>query len=120
MSELCKNSLIKKKFVSRKAIIDKLGDVVFYLKEYYCKFCHSYPKVQLKNILKKYTKVSIPFKENLYNKARTSIKSLRNTSKDLEVDDVTLSHQSVANHLTIESENEIVFDVEKSSGYLAL
>ena len=32
---------------------------------------------------------------------------------------MTLYHQSVANHLTVESENEIVFDVGKSSGYLA-
>jgi len=35
-----KFSLIKKKFIRRKAIIDKIGDVVFYLKEYFCTSCH--------------------------------------------------------------------------------
>jgi len=33
---------------------------------------------------------------------------------------VTLYHQSVANHLTVESENELIFDVDKSSGYHSL
>lgn len=37
------------------------------------------------------------FKDKLYQKARTGAKSLRKTSEDLKVDDVTLSHQSVAN-----------------------
>jgi predicted nucleic-acid-binding Zn-ribbon protein len=82
-----KLTLIKKKFVPRKAILDKIGDVVFYLKEYFCKTCHKYPKVELKNILKEYTKVSIQFLENMYNKARTGTKSLRKTSKDLVFDD---------------------------------
>jgi len=112
-----KLKLIKKKFIPRKAILNKIGDVVFYLKEYYCKACHRYPKVELKNILKEYSKVSIPFTENLYNKAKTGLKSLRKTSKDLKVDDVTLSHQSVANHLSVDSDKEIVFEVEEHSGY---
>ena len=47
----------------------------------------------------------------------TVIKSLRKTSKDLKVDDVTLSHQGVANILKVESGRELVFDVEKLSGY---
>ena len=94
-----KFSLIKKKFIPRKTILDKIGDVILYLREYYCKSCKKYPKVQLKNILNKYTKLSIPFKENLYNKARTGTKSLRKSSKDLKFDDVTLSHQSINNHL---------------------
>jgi hypothetical protein len=112
-----KFALIKKKFVPRKAILDKVGDVLFFLKEYFCKSCHSYPKVKLKNILKDYSKVSVPFLENMYNKARTGIKSLRNTSKDLLVDNATLCHQSVANHLAVEAENELTFDVEELSGY---
>ncbi|MCL2313207.1 MAG: hypothetical protein FWC41_12140 [Firmicutes bacterium] len=114
-----KFTLIKKKFVQRKVILDKIGDVVFYLKEYFCKTCHSYPKVELKNILNKYSKVSIPFKENFYKKARTGIKSFRKTSKDIEADDGTLSHQSVFNHLSIDSECELRFDVGEISGYLA-
>jgi hypothetical protein len=112
-----KFALIKKKFVPRKVILNKIGDVIFYLKEYFCKKCHSYPKVELKNILKERTKVSILFLENMYNKARTGIKSLRNTSKDLEFDDITLSHQSVSNHLTVKSVSELTFDVEELSGY---
>ena len=112
-----KFTLIKKKFVQRNAIIDKIGDVVLYLKEYFCKKCRSYPKVQLKNILEKYTKFSIVFKEKLYEKARTGTKSLRKNSKDLKVDDVTLSHQSVANALKIENTRELSFDVGDLSGY---
>jgi len=48
-----KVKLIKKKFVRHKITLDKTGDVVFFLREYYCKACHSYPKVKLKNIFKK-------------------------------------------------------------------
>jgi len=70
-------------------------------------------------MLNKFSKVSIPFKENFYNKSRTGIKSLRKTSKNLAVDDVTLSPQSVSNHLTVESDHELVFDVEELSGYYA-
>jgi len=113
-----KLSLIKKKFVERKTIIDKIGDVTLYLKEYVCKSCHRYSKVELPNILEKYRRSSIVFKEKLSRKARTGTKSLRKTSKDLKVDDVTLSHQSVANLLKVESGHELVFDVEKISGYI--
>ena len=114
-----KLSLIKKKFVERKTIIDKIGDVVLYLKEYFCKSCKCYPKVELPNVLEKYKRPSIVFKEKLSKKARTGTKSLRKTSKDLKVDDVTLSHQSIANLLNVKSEGELVFDVETISGYIA-
>jgi len=114
-----KLTLIKKKFIKRKTIIDKIGDVVLYLKEYFCNSCHRYPKVELKNVLEKYKRSSIVFKDKLRQKARTGTKSLRKTSKDLKVDDVTLSHQSVANLLKVKSERELVFDVEKISGYCA-
>ena len=112
-----KIALIKKKFIPRKAIIDKIGDVILYLKEYLCTNCRKYSKVELNNVLEKRKKVSTVFKEKLYQKARTGAKSLRKTSVDLKVDDVTLSYQSVANLLKTESQKELVFDVEELSGY---
>ena len=112
-----KSTLIKKKFIPRKVIMDKIGDVTLYLKEYYCKNCHKYSKVKLKNILEKYKKATISFKEKFIKKARTGRKSLRKTVKDLKVDAVTLSHQSVANLLSVGFVRELTFDVEELSGY---
>ena len=54
-----KLSLIKKKFIKRNATIDKIGDVVFYLKQYFWTKCHKYSKVELKNVLEKYKKTAI-------------------------------------------------------------
>jgi len=111
-------TLIKKKFVERHVIIDKIGDTTLYLKEYFCKKCGKYPKVELKNIVEKFKKVSIQFKEKILAKVRNGRKSLRKTSKDLKIDDVTLSHQSVLNIVNFDINDEIVFDVEELSGYI--
>jgi transposase-like protein len=113
-----KITLIKKKFIERKVIIDKIGDVILYLREYLCKNCGKYPKVELKNVFEKYKKASIKVKDKILAKAANGIKSLRKTSKDLKIDDISLSHQSIVNILDVGDTNEITFDVEELSGYV--
>ena len=54
--------LIKKKFVRRKTIIDKIGDVVLYLKEYiHVKTAINTVKSNLKTFYEKYKKASTSF-----------------------------------------------------------
>jgi transposase-like protein len=113
-----KINLIKKKFIKREVIIDKIGDVILYLKEYFCTKCHKYSKVELKNVLEKYKKTAIQVKDKIIKKAGNGTKSLRKTSKDLKIDDITLSHQTLANIYHIGNTNEISFDIEELSGYV--
>jgi len=111
-------SLIKKKFVPRQVVLHKIGDVIIYLKEYFCNHCHKYPKVQLKGIVDKYKKISNEFKDKIRAKMRTGRKSLRKTSEDFKVDDATVSHQTVLNLVNEVTTNEIVFDVDELSGFI--
>jgi len=111
-------SLIKKKFVPRHVILDKIGDAVIYLREYFCNHCHKYPKVQLKGIVDKFKKISNGFKEKFLLKMRTGRKSLRKTSEDLKVDNTTVSHQTILNLVNEVDTNEITFDVGELSGFI--
>ncbi|MDR3062534.1 MAG: hypothetical protein LBU40_00155, partial [Methanobrevibacter sp.] len=111
------DSLNKKKFVTKDVILDKIGEVKFYLKQYYCKECHTYHKVKLKHIIKDYEKISKPFKDKLIRKSKTGRKSLRKTSEDYKEDDISISHQSIHNILNIGDKNELTFKTLDLTGY---
>ncbi|WP_157078729.1 hypothetical protein, partial [Methanobrevibacter filiformis] len=108
-----KSALIRKKFVSRNIVLNQTGDKTFYFRQYYCNNCGKYPTVKLDNVFEKYKKTSKSLIDNIHSKARTGRKSLRKMSKDLKVDNMSLSHQTVANILDVEEEEELRFNVEE-------
>jgi predicted nucleic-acid-binding Zn-ribbon protein len=109
--------LNKKKFVSKNAILDKIGDVKFYLRQYYCKTCHTYPKIKLESIVSDYEKISKDFKGKLVRKAKTGRKSLRKTNKDYKEDNISISHQTIHNILNIGNKKELTFKTLDLTGY---
>ena len=56
-------------------------------------------------------------KENIREKSKTGRKSLRAASRDYEIDDIPISHQSIQNILNEEKTDEVSFDIGELSGY---
>jgi hypothetical protein len=113
-----KNSLIKKKFVHKYVILDKIREVKFHLRQYYCKKkYHTYPKVKLKAIVSDYKNIFKHFRDKLLRKAKTGRKSLRKTSEDYKEDNISISHQTIHNMLNIGDKNELMFKTLDFSGY---
>jgi cobalamin biosynthesis Co2+ chelatase CbiK len=109
--------LNKKKFVSKNVILDKIEDVKFYLRQYYCKTYHTYPKVKLESIVSDYEKICKEFKDKLVRKAKTGRKSLRKTSEDYKEDNISVSHQTIHNILNIGYKKELTFKTLDLIGY---
>ena len=74
-------------------------------------------KLILKRLLKLYERICYSFKENIREKSKTGRKSLRGTSRDYEVDNIPISHQSIQNILNKEKADEVSFDIGELSGY---
>jgi hypothetical protein len=109
------DSLIKKKFVSRKLILIKIGEVMVFLRQYYCKYCGKYHTVKLDYLVRRNCNFTIGVEDNIYEKSKTGRKSLRKVSRDYSVDDIPISHQSVALKLNNNIyDNQLVF-VDKDS-----
>jgi transposase-like protein len=101
-------------------VLPVIGKTELFIQRYECKICGRRYQTSLKKLISPKNTISDEIKENIRKSAENGYKSLRNIANDLKIhSNIPISHQTVKNILSIETNDEIKNEMPEFSGHYA-